>query len=92
MLYSNNISAFFSLVGGLVSGLGTGDGVAIILGQIAIQTEDHVQQYLYCSQVYIYCLGATFGPGVGSLVIAFDVAIWGWHVNQGNSPGIVLTI
>ena len=79
IVYSVNISAFFPLVGRLVSGLGSAGGVAIILGQIAIQTEA------------VFCVGATFGPGVGSF-IAFDVTIWGWHINQGNSPGIVLTI
>jgi hypothetical protein len=74
-----------------VSGLGTGGGVAIILGQIAIQTEVEDRGAIFVLLEGVYCLGATFGPLVGGF-IAFDVTIWGWHINQGNSPGIILTI
>jgi hypothetical protein len=79
------------LVGRLVSGLGSAGGVAIILGQIAIQTEVEDRKTIFVLLEAVFCVGATFGPGVGSF-IAFDVTIWGWHINQGNSPGIVLTI
>ena len=91
ILYSINISEFFPLVGRLVSGLGSGGGVAIILGQIAIQTEVEDRGTIFVLLEAVYCVGATVGPGVGSF-IAFDVTIWGWHINQGNSPGIILTI
>jgi MFS family permease len=91
IVYSINISAFFPLVGRLVSGLGSAGGVAIILGQIAIQTEVEDRKTIFVLLEAVFCVGATFGPGVGSF-IAFDVTIWGWHINQGNSPGIVLTI
>ena len=91
ILYSINISAFFPLVGRLVSGLGTSGAIAIILGQVAIQTEVEDRGTIFVLLEAVYCVGATFGPLVGSF-IAFDVTIWGWHINQGNSPGIILTI
>ena len=91
ILYSINISAFFPLVGRLVSGLGSAGGVAIILGQVAIQTEVEDRGKIFVLLEAVFCVGATFGPLVGSF-IAFDVTIWGWHINQGNSPGIILTI
>jgi MFS family permease len=54
ILYSINISAFFPLVGRLVSGLGTGGAIAIILGQVAIQTEvEDRGTILYCLKLYI---------------------------------------
>ncbi|CAB3994127.1 major facilitator superfamily domain-containing 8 [Paramuricea clavata] len=91
ILYSINISAFFPLVGRLVSGLGSGGSVAVILGQVAIQTDVEERGTIFVLIEAAYCVGATVGPGVGSF-IAFDVTIWGWHINQGNSPGIILAI
>ena len=91
ILYSIIIAAFFPLVGRLVSGLGSGGGVAIILGQIAIQAEVEDRVAIFVLLEGAYCLGATFGPGVGSF-IAFDVTVWEWHINQSNSPGFILAI
>ena len=90
VIYSINVSAFFPLIGRFLSGLSAG-AVAILLGQIAIQTEVEERATTYIFLEGIYCFGATFGPGVGSLV-TFDITVFGWHIDQGNSPGIVLTL
>ena len=37
------------------------------------------------------CFGSAVGPGIGSFV-SFRVNIFGWKVNEGNSPGIVLVV
>ena len=90
-MYSINISAYFPLIGRIISGLGAAGGGAIILGQVALQTEEKDRSATFVMLEGMYCLGATFGPAVGSFV-SFDVIIWGWHINQGNSPGVVLIV
>ena len=56
ILYSIIIAAFFPLVGRLVSGLGSGGGVPIILGQIAIQAEveDRVAIFVLLEGAYLF--------------------------------------
>ena len=91
VLYSINISGFFPLIGRLFTGLSAGGTTAILQGQVALQTEIENRAATYVLMEGIFCLGGTFGPALGSF-IAFDVTVWGWHINQGNSPGILLTI
>ncbi len=91
ILYSINISGFFPLSGRLLSGLAFGGMTAITFGQIVLQTEPEERGRIYVFIEGVYCLGATIGPAVGGF-ITFDVTIWGWHINQGNSPGVFLTI
>jgi MFS family permease len=91
ILYSINISGFFPLSGRLLSGIAYGGMTAITFGQIALQTEPEERGGIYVFIEGVYCLGATTGPAVGGF-IAFDITIWGWHINQGNSPGILLTM
>ena len=91
IVYSINVSAYFPLVGRIISGLGAAGGGAIILGQVALQTEVKDRSATFVMLEGMYCLGATFGPAVGSFV-TFDVTVWGWHINQGNSPGVVLLV
>ena len=91
IVYSINISPYFPLIGRIISGLGAAGGGAIILGQVALQTEVKDRSETFVILEGMYCLGATFGPAVGSFV-SFDVTVWGWHINQGNSPGVVLLV
>ncbi|XP_028413270.1 uncharacterized protein LOC114536115 [Dendronephthya gigantea] len=91
VLYSINISGFFPLFGRLISGLSAGGTMAILQGQVALQTTVENRASVFVLMEGIYCLGGTFGPAIGSF-ITFNVTIWGWHINQGNSPGIVLTM
>ena len=89
VIYSINLSAYFPLFGRLMTGL-SGD-IAILLGQVALQTEEENRGKNFVFLEGIYCLGAVFGPGIGSF-ISFRANILGWEIDEGNSPGIVLAI
>ena len=89
IIYSVSISGYFPLFGRLLSGMACAGRSTISLGQIALQCKVENRNTTYMLLEGMYCLGAAFGPTLGSLV-SFDVTIWGWHINQGNSPGIVL--
>jgi hypothetical protein len=65
--------------------------VAIIFGQVALQSEAAERSAIYVLAEGVYCLGATIGPAIGSF-ITFEITIWGWHIDQGNSPGVLLII
>ena len=90
VVYSINLSAYFPLFGRLVAGLGSG-GTAILLGQIALQTDEESRGKSFVFLEGVYCLGSAFGPGIGSF-ITFRTNILGWEINEGNSPGIILSI
>ncbi len=89
VMYSINLSAYFPLFGRLLAGLGSGS-TAILLGQIALQTEEESRGNSYVFLEIVYCIGSVFGPGIGGFIM-FRVNILGWEINEGNSPGIVLT-
>ena len=89
VVYSVNYSAYFPLFGRLMTGL-SGD-IAILLGQVALQTDEESRGENFVFLEGVYCLGAVFGPGIGSF-IAFRANIFGWEMDEGNSPGIVLAI
>jgi MFS family permease len=89
VIYSINLSVYFPLFGRLMTGL-SGD-IAILLGQVALQTEEENRGKNFVFLEGIYCLGAVFGPGIGSF-ISFRANILGWEIDEGNSPGIVLAI
>jgi MFS family permease len=89
VMYSVNISAYFPLFGRLMTGL-SGD-IAILLGQVALQTDEESRGANFVFLEGVYCLGSVFGPGIGSF-ISFSVNILGWEIDDGNSPGIVLAI
>lgn len=91
IVYSVNISGYFPLFGRLLSGIACAGRFTIFLGQIALQCAVKDRTAIYMLLEGAYCLGATIGPALGSLV-TFNATIWGWHINQGNSPGIVLTL
>jgi hypothetical protein len=90
IIYSVNLSAYFPLFGRLLSGVGE-IGVTVLLGQIALQPERESRSGNFVLLDSAYCVGAAFGPGIGSF-IAFRTNILGWEINEGNSPGIVLII
>ncbi len=89
VMYSVNLSAYFPLFGRLMTGL-SGD-IAILLGQVALQTEEDSRGASFVFLESVYCLGSVFGPGIGSF-ISFRMNILGWEINEGNSPGIVLAV
>ena len=90
IVYSINLSAYFPLFGRLISGLSE-MGVTVLLGQIALQPEKESRVGNFVILDSAYCLGAVFGPGIGSF-ITFRTNVLGWEINDGNSPGIVLMI
>jgi MFS family permease len=90
IIYCVNLSAYFPLFGRLLSGVGE-IGVTVVLGQIALQPERESRSGNFVLLDSAYCVGAAFGPGIGSF-IAFRTDILGWEINEGNSPGIVLII
>ena len=90
IIYSINLSGYFPLFGRLTSGLGE-MGVTVLLGQIALQPEKESRMGNFVILDSVYCLGTVFGPGIGSF-ITFRTNILGWEINEGNSPGIVLTM
>lgn len=90
IIYSVNLSPYFPLFGRLISGLSNG-GVAILLGQVTLQTNEKQRGGKFIFLEGIYILGSAFGPGIGSF-ITFRINVFGWEINDGNSPGIVLTI
>ena len=90
VMYSINLSAYFPLFGRLMAGLGSGS-TAILLGQVALQTDEESRGNSFVFLEGVYCIGSVFGPGIGGFIV-FRVNILGWEINEGNSPGIVLTI
>ena len=90
VMYSVNLSVYFPLFGRLISGL-SDVGLTVLLGLIALQPNKESRAGYFVLAEGVYCLGATFGPGLGSF-ITFRANILGWQINQGNSPGIILTI
>ena len=89
-MYSVNSSAYFPLFGRLIGGLAQ-MGITVLLGQVALQTskEDRGGSFVLLDNAYL--VGCVFGPTVGDF-ITFRVDILGWKIDEGNSPGIVLTM
>ena len=90
ILYSINVSAFFPLVGRLLSGV-SGGGIAIIFGQIAISKDIEARKEVFGYFESMYNVGTIIGSGLAS-VVTFRVAIFGWQIEKGNSPGIIVAI
>ena len=91
IVYSVNISEYFPLFGRFLSGLANGGIVAILLGQVVLQVIEKSRGKNFVFLECMYFLGSAVGPGIGSFV-PFRVNIFGWKVNEGNSPGIVLAV
>ena len=90
IMYSVNLSAYFPLFGRFLSGL-SDVGIAVLLAQIALQTDEKSRGSNFVAIEAVYCLGSAFGPGIGAFV-TFKASILGWKIDDGNSPGIVLSI
>jgi MFS family permease len=90
VMYSINLSEYFPLFGRLISGL-SDMGLAVLFGQIALQTDNESRGGSFVLLEGAYCLGSTFGPAIGSFIV-FRANIFGWQINEGNSPGVVLSI
>lgn len=89
VMYSINLSPYFPLFARLITGLD--GGLAILLGQIALQIDEESRGKSFLFFEGVYCLGSAVSPGIGSF-ISFRTNILGWDINEGNSPGIVLAI
>ena len=63
----------------------------VLLGQITLQTDQKSRGSNFILREAVYCLGSAFGPGLGAFV-TFKASILGWKIDEGNSPGIVLSI
>ena len=89
-IYAIPVSPYFPLAGRLLSGLVDGSA-GLYLGQMILYTPTK-----YIAQVCIiydgmFTLGSLFGPAV-SVFLTFNVNIFGWRIDAGNSPGVVLAL
>jgi MFS family permease len=88
MLYSIPLNGYFPLFGRFISGMG-GSTTGVLYGVVTICTtnENRSKAFLYFEG--IFSVGSVFGPAIGSVLI-FKVNIFGWEINAGNSPGVLL--
>ncbi|XP_028410656.1 uncharacterized protein LOC114533344 [Dendronephthya gigantea] len=90
LIYAIPFSPYFPLAGRLLSGLVDGSA-GVYLGQMILYTpKRHVAQVCI---IYdgMFTLGSLFGPTV-SVFLTFNINIFGWKIDAGNSPGIVLAL
>ena len=90
VMYSVNINEYFPLFGRLVSGLAD-IGLAVLIGQIALQPETTTRTGNFVLLEGSFCLDSIFGPGIGGLMV-FHANILGLEINENNSPGIILVV
>ena len=89
LLYTIPVSGYFALFGRFLCGVGTAaDGIACAVLATGTTIENRAKAYLYLEG--LYCFGTICGPTLGSALI-FEVNIYGWKINKGNSPGFILT-
>ena len=90
LLYSIPVNGYFPLFGRFMSGIGKST-IGVLYGTVTKYTtnENRAKTFLYFEGAYT--LGAIFGPAIGSVLI-FHVNIFGWKINAGNSPGLLLAI
>ena len=90
LLYSIPVNGYFPLFGRFISGLGEST-VPVLYGAIAkcSTNENRAKAFLFFEGIYI--IGQMVGPAIGGL-LTFDVNIFGWQINAGNSPAVVLAI
>lgn len=87
-IYSIPFSAWFPLLGRIVSGFADGSA-AVFYGQLVLHTPEQYRAKAFMFLDGLYALGAAFGPTVSSF-ITFDADILGWKIDAGNSPGVIL--
>ncbi|XP_046856938.1 tetracycline resistance protein, class H-like [Xenia sp. Carnegie-2017] len=88
LLYSINTNAAFPLVGRIISGIGQASN-GLLFRQISLYIPEKRRAGIFVIADGAYCLGTTFGPAIGTFVV-FSTNIFGWKINAGNSPGIIL--
>ena len=90
LLYSIPVNGYFPLFGRFISGLGASTA-PVLYGAIAkcSTNENRAKTFLFFEGIYF--IGQMFGPAIGSL-LTFNVNIFGWQINAGNSPAVVLAI
>ncbi|XP_028406478.1 uncharacterized protein LOC114528965 [Dendronephthya gigantea] len=90
MLYSIPINGYFPMFGRFLSGMGAST-VSVLFGVITKGTsnENRAQAFLYFQALFF--AGQVLGPTLGS-ILTFNVDIFGWQINAGNSPGVLMTI
>lgn len=90
VLYLIPVNGYFPLSGRFISGVGESTA-GVLYGVIAkgTTTENRVKAFLYFEGLFI--VGKAFGPSIGSVLI-FNLNIFGWQINPGNSPALFLAI
>ena len=88
LFYSINTNAAFPLVGRILSGMGQASH-GLLLRQVVLNIPEKRRAGIFVIADGAYCLGTTFGPAVGSFLV-FNANVFGWKINAGNSPGIIL--
>ena len=88
LLYSIPLDGYFPLFGRFISGIGEST-IGVLYGVMSGCTtnENRAKAFLYFEG--IYSVGTIFGPAIGSVLI-LNVNIFGWEINAGNSPGVLL--
>ena len=88
VLYSIPVNGYFPLFGRFLSGMGEST-VPVLYGVVAKGTtnENRAEAFLYLGGLYF--AGQVFGPALGS-VLTFNLDIFGWQINAGNSPGVIM--
>lgn len=90
-IYSIPVSKYYPLLGRFLCGMSAAsDGV--LYGEVVRitgQGNERAKAFLFLEGVYT--LGAAFGPILASF-LTFKLDIFGWQINEGNSPGFVMAI
>lgn len=90
VMYSVNLSPYFPLFGRFLSGLSE-VGITVLLGQIALQADEKSRGRNFVLLDCAYCIGYVLGPAIGGF-ITFQLNVFGWKIDQGNSPGIAMAM
>ena len=88
ILYSIPINAYFPLFGRFISGVGEAT-IGVIYGVVTKGTTDKNRARAFLYFEGLYSLGEIFGPSFG-IILVFNVDIFGWPINEGNSPALLL--
>ncbi|XP_028415642.1 uncharacterized protein LOC114539006 isoform X1 [Dendronephthya gigantea] len=90
ILYAIPVSAYFPLIGRILGGL-TDGSIGVVYGQIILYTPQKHRTQVFLILDGVFTVGTLLGPAV-SVFLIFNVNIFGWKIDAGNSPGIVLAL
>ncbi len=88
VLYTLSFNAYLPLIGRLMSGLGEST-VGVLYGAVTQGTNNKNRARAFIYFETLFSVGTACGPVIGTFA-TFDFDIFGWEVNAGNSPGLVL--